>query len=512
MNAAPPKLELDELMARIRVNIAPRASEPNFRPAENMPDPRGNNDQEPPRALTAPQLFALPEAEFIRASYLTFLGREARRDEFVRQRDRLLTWQASRLRIVRELRASPEGRHHDGHVQGLWKVLAWDRAYWSPPAKAGRSVKRAIEFVLGLAKRLETIEHAAAGTSAAIARIQTDQGTDRRAALNQARHLQERISAIREMSESWRGALVARAEAIERRTAQLGGTLSEQANAIERLSAEIQNEIRTVLVDHWRAIAEQKLRTQALLEGAQPEVNLTVEGSVAKKIGIEKEHLLDALYLSFEDRFRGTRADVKERQRVYIPALESCVAATGDGPVIDVGSGRGEWLELLSESGIAAQGFDLNRIAVDECRGRGLDATLGDGLQALKRQPYASLSAITSFHVIEHLPFDALVSMLDNALRALRPGGILILETPNPANLLVAAERFYFDPTHRNPLPSELISYLIKARGFERTEIVPLHPVDWPARRPHEDPMLEFLQDKLFGPQDYGVIGWKAVT
>jgi O-antigen chain-terminating methyltransferase len=164
---------------------------------------------------------------------------------------------------------------------------------------------------------------------------------------------------------------------------------------------------------------------------------------------------------------------------------------------------------LLNESGIAARGYDVNRIAVEECRQRGLDVVLADAIGALAGLPDGSASAITGFHIIEHLAFEVLVELFDHSWRVLRPGGLIIMETPNPANVIVAAEKFYFDPTHRNPLPSELTAYLLESRGFLDIEIVPLHPVTWPSRRDYDDPMLVYVQNKLFGPQDYAAIGRK---
>jgi O-antigen chain-terminating methyltransferase len=258
--------------------------------------------------------------------------------------------------------------------------------------------------------------------------------------------------------------------------------------------------------DHWRAILDQKLRMETLLDSEQISA-IRPNMTQADK---EKSHLLDPLYLSFEDRYRGTRDDIKNRQRVYLDRLSVCVAATGFGTVIDIGCGRGEWLELLGETGIVAHGYDLNRVAVEECRERGLDVRLDDAIEALSNLPEDSSSAITGFHIIEHLPFEMLVKLFDHAFRVLRPGGVLIVETPNPANLVVAAEKFYFDPTHRNPLPSELTSYLLQSRGFDEVEILPLHPVDWSYPQHYDDPMLAYLQDKLFGPQDYAALARKS--
>jgi O-antigen chain-terminating methyltransferase len=245
---------------------------------------------------------------------------------------------------------------------------------------------------------------------------------------------------------------------------------------------------------------------EAFFETEQ-ETNRAGDATPAKS---ELSHLLDPLYLSFEDRYRGTRDDIKDRQRIYLEQVTECVAETGRCAVIDIGCGRGEWLELLADSGIPGRGYDLNRIAVEECRARGLDVAFADAIGALATSPDNSCSVITAFHIIEHLPFETLVKLIDHSLRVLRPGGLLILETPNPANLVVAAERFYFDPTHRNPLPSELTSYLLESRGFGEVRILPLHPVGWGSLQDYQDPMLAYLQDKLFGPQDYAALARKS--
>jgi O-antigen chain-terminating methyltransferase len=265
------------------------------------------------------------------------------------------------------------------------------------------------------------------------------------------------------------------------------------------------------LVDHWRTIVEHKRGLEGLMSALQSDpVASSGARPLTQTVANEASHLLDPLYLSFEDRYRGTRADIKERQRVYVARVEAAYASTDRAPVVDIGCGRGEWLELLLEAGIASRGFDLNRVAVEECGERGLQAELADGLEALAALPAESCSAVTAFHIIEHLPFESVVKLLDDSLRVLRPGGVLIVETPNPGNLLVAAERFYLDPTHRNPLPSELTAFLLQSRGFENVEILPLHPVQTERHEEHADPMLSLLQEKLFGPQDYGAIGRKG--
>lgn len=349
--------------------------------------------------------------------------------------------------------------------------------------------------------RVDAMERTLTQATDSIAAIRHEQHHRHMVTEEQTRVTNLEIAALKLAEEKTRAEFAARADSIE-----------HSASVALDLRT---GELRKMLQEHWRTIVDQKLRIEGLLPDAQSERKEVTEqqghagDAVMHRIAAEKEHLLDAFYITFEDSFRGTRADIKNRQRFYLPRLAACVEATGGGPVVDVGCGRGEWLELLGESGIAAYGFDLNRIAVEESRSRGADARLQDAWEALRAQPDNSLAAVTGFHIIEHLPFDRLVQLLDQCLRVLRPGGMILFETPNPANLLVAAERFYFDPTHRNPLPSELMSYLVASRGFERVEVVALYPVEWP-RRSYDDPMLTLLQNKLFGSQDYSVIGRKA--
>ena len=294
-------------------------------------------------------------------------------------------------------------------------------------------------------------------------------------------------------------------QVIATRAGTLENRISKEMSEVEGRLSEIALKLAGVRTDHWRAILDQKLRMESFFEIEQR----SASNAVGTRTEPEISHLLDPLYLSFEDRYRGTRDDIKNRQRVYLDLVRECVESTGGGLAIDIGCGRGEWLELLADSGVAGRGFDLNRIAIEESRDRGLDAIFADAIEAVSSLPEKSCSVVTAFHIIEHLSFETLVRLIDHSLRILRPGGILIVETPNPANLVVAAEKFYFDPTHRNPLPSELTSYLLESRGFDNVEVLPLHPVGWHSLKRYDDPMLAYLQDKLFGPQDYAALARK---
>ncbi|MBK8755249.1 MAG: methyltransferase domain-containing protein [Candidatus Competibacteraceae bacterium] len=236
-----------------------------------------------------------------------------------------------------------------------------------------------------------------------------------------------------------------------------------------------QSEIRLQLLDYRRTVLDQQRRVVTLLEETHARLLAPFGPALPSS---EQDHTLDALYLSFEDRFRGSREQVKATQQVYLSYLAAVGAGDPTAPVLDIGCGRGEWLELLGEQGLTAHGLDLNRMMVHECHGYGLAVTEGDAIAYLRRQSANSLGAVTGFHIVEHLPFPQLIALLDETLRVLKPGGVAIFETPNSENLVVGAYTFYFDPTHRNPLPPPILQYLAEARGFAKVDILRRHPRD----------------------------------
>ncbi|MEA5097700.1 MAG: class I SAM-dependent methyltransferase [Burkholderiaceae bacterium] len=217
---------------------------------------------------------------------------------------------------------------------------------------------------------------------------------------------------------------------------------------------------------------------------------------------------LDTFYVEFEEKFRGTRDDIRERLKVYLPYLAH-LRQNNEATAIDIGCGRGEWLELLRDNGIRARGIDLNSAMVDACRDRGLEAECADAIAWLQKQPEGSLAVITGFQIIEHLPFTTLIALFDAALYALRDDGLIIFETPNPENLMVGACNFYYDPTHQHPIVPTVAEFIARQRGFARAEILRLHPYPDHFQLSADSEVNRRVNQALYGPQDYAVLAWK---
>ena len=234
--------------------------------------------------------------------------------------------------------------------------------------------------------------------------------------------------------------------------------------------------------------------------------NATRNGSAHTFDSRPQRPALDELYASFENQFRGTPEHIKEGLKVYLPLLKDA-GVTSD--ILDLGCGRGEWLELLREEGLRARGVESNRAMIDNQCGRNLEIAQADAFAYLRGLPENSLRAVTAFHFVEHIGLAELIDLLDEINRVLKPGGLLIVETPNLKNLVVGACNFYSDPTHHKPLFPETLEFIIKHRGFGRTQLQYLHPVEG---SPFQDPSeaSQALNSWLFSARDFAIIGWKA--
>jgi O-antigen chain-terminating methyltransferase len=182
----------------------------------------------------------------------------------------------------------------------------------------------------------------------------------------------------------------------------------------------------------------------------------------------------DNFYRAFEDRYRGSHELIKQRLHAYDPFTLPLAQLYPGGQVLDLGCGRGEWLELMSEAGFAARGVDLDEGMLEASRARGLDVELAEALETLRALPDATMALVSAFHLVEHLPFDQVQQVIREARRVLLPGGLLILETPNPENLIIGTTNFYLDPSHLRPLPPMLLAFTVEYQGFARHATVRL--------------------------------------
>jgi len=217
-------------------------------------------------------------------------------------------------------------------------------------------------------------------------------------------------------------------------------------------------------------------------------------------------------YVGFEQRFRG---DGKEVLAVLEERYLSLLAE--HQPVLDFGCGRGELLAALAASGVEAVGVDTDAGMVEQAQAAGLPAQAGDGIAWLRDAPERSLGSIIAIHVVEHLPLPLLVEFLELAASRLRPGGVLVAETPNPMSLVVLGNSYILDPTHVWPLHPSLLTFLCERAGFRDVELrfyapaeeyhlLPVEEGEAPGLAAEINDRIRRLNGVLFGPQEYAAL------
>ncbi len=216
----------------------------------------------------------------------------------------------------------------------------------------------------------------------------------------------------------------------------------------------------------------------------------------------------DDFYLEFEMTFRGSRDAIRDRLAGYLAYLPPLLPDAGR-LVADFGCGRGEWLSLVQAAGYDAFGLDTNPVMRQMCINQGLFVSGESILDWMQAQPGGSLAAITAFHLVEHLPFEDVLVMIKEAKRLLQPGGVLILETPNPENIRVSAFAFYHDPTHRNPLTPALLEFTARYAGFCHVEMRRLSDVPDPDHIREEGRAASELDKLLNAPWDLALIAYQ---
>ncbi len=482
-------------------------------------------------------LLVFGDETFVRNAYRAVLKREPDDSGFAKYLAKLRGGRLSKVDILTSLRFSPEGRLREVKVHGLNRSL-FSRKISNVPV-----LGYLIEVLVGIIRlpalitdhrRLEahlTVRDDRLAEQINVRDAHFSGRLDKAVAnLEETAKLSERlVKAVANISESHKKvsdlhhqqlkALIREQHEINEDRDRLKADVSaeliamqdqfkRQAAAQETQAAEIHEFRRTMETSLQKTRMElvlQERRLSLLLEEARKRLPHPFAPDQMQVLATEKDHLLDSLYCSLEDQFRGTREDIKAKVTSYLPILEDANVTTD---IVDIGCGRGEWLEVLKEACLSARGIDTSRVMIEECTRQGLKVTEAEAITYLRAQADNSLSAITAFHFVEHLPLETLVSFLDEVVRTLKPQGLAILETPNPENILVGACNFYLDPTHRNPIPSQTMQFLLESRGFCRVEVLKSYPMSAAVLK-GDDEGAKFINHYFFGPLDYGIVARK---
>lgn len=542
-----------EIMQKVRLELARRRDvetqaviREDLSDVSNAPSSEAFDDVWHPVAARLPDqgqyalgdFLRFDDADFVEVVYRKLLKRPANDEgshEYLRA---LRGGLASKVDILGMVRFSGEGSRHAVPVAGLsrrYRLRRWRRI---PIVGQALGMVMLLVRLPRLTKRLQDIEAAAAHESQEIGRLlnRTEAAMRRRLS-----SLDSTIVALRLENDAYQekttGQLDAHGAALaahEGLLATHGAVLGEHVATLAKRGAVLDEHDRTFathgaeLAQHGAALARMDDRARDDQRSLRAMLGrLTVFLDVAARRQKEeiaddetaKPSALEVQYAPFEDAFRGERGEIKQRVAHYLETLAAAGINPGDdGIVLDLGSGRGEWLEVLSEHGYHGLGVDLNRGMLQASESRGHEVVNADVLDYLRAQDADTFAAITSMHLVEHIPHPVLLELLDEALRILRPGGALILETPNPENVLVGACRFYMDPTHLNPIPPLLLQWVVKARGFEDAVIERLsehrgQPELQPV--PDEQPGAQQINQMVAwftAAPDYAVIARKPAT
>ncbi len=206
-------------------------------------------------------------------------------------------------------------------------------------------------------------------------------------------------------------------------------------------------------------------------------------------------------YLRFEDLHRGEKADIISRFKKYGRTL-SFLAEKSDAPAfLDLGCGRGEFLSYLASLKITATGIEKNISLAPEKLDKSVEIIEGDALSWLRTTKDNSYDFISAIHVIEHLEFPYFYELTREIKRVLKKNGVVLFETPNPDNLLVATSNFYVDPTHLRLIPQKLVEFVLNDTGFYKT-------FSWGVNESSTRPKIPKVSDILGGSSpDYAIFG-----
>jgi O-antigen chain-terminating methyltransferase len=277
---------------------------------------------------------------------------------------------------------------------------------------------------------------------------------------------------------------------------RLQGQHRDYQDALDRRTEDIQKRL-------WEDLAkvrqefERLIHYELRLARQKPGIGARVApaaGSVPEDIPID--------WQVFARRFRGSEERIRGQQARYIAHF-----AGTTGVILDLGCGRGEFLEAAREAGITAYGIEMSQECVDLCRSKGLDAECADMFAYLEAQPDGSVSGVYCAQVVEHISPPALARLIALLGRKLRTGAKVAIETPNPECLAIFATHFYIDPTHTRPVPAALLRFYLEEAGCGAIQVEYLEPASESLPAVNELPAV--VKELFFGGLDYAILATK---
>ena len=498
-----PDLDFQELNRRIEAEVQRYRQDNKGRalPAFN-PSPAEVYDQ----PYIWMELIQLEDEPLMRAAYPTLLGRKAEKSE-IQQGLAQLRSGFDKFEVLAALRYSPEGIAHNAEVHGLRRARLKNRLRQIPIIgklilsaygvtliePRHRHVNARLDLLTRQNKLVQDGLHSHKDLMQAQLEVQQRMLNEQQKALQeQQRQLKEQYSYLKNQQVA---------------LDQQHQAQHQQADEFNRLVAELQQakNVQQELRARLQHLERQPRQIAVAADNSASTVVATVEPAQ------HQSAVPDSFYLAFENRFRGDAETIRERQSYYLPMLDEVAPLASGLPLVDIGCGRGEWLQMLPER-FKRIGIDLNSMNVEACHAQGLEAVQQDALIWLANQPENSVAAVTAFHVIEHLSFEQFNVLLDECQRVLAPGGVVIFETPNPENLISAATHFYTDPTHLHPLPPAFTEFLVEFKGFDDVQIHRLNPIPREYALNEDSEVARRCDALFYGPQDYAVTASKSAA
>lgn len=280
-----------------------------------------------------------------------------------------------------------------------------------------------------------------------------------------------------------------------------------ESNGCTACTADRDSPLKAMLEQLMERVHRLEVRLDLMKDGRNHETPYFYEGFDSLDDSTTK---LSDWTSEFEKRFRGKQDDIASRLSIYLPHLRQYYGGSQNGVrFIDIGCGSGVWLDVLKEDGIECIGVDTDMKCIADLRARGLRAYNMDACAFLGGCAEQSVGAITAFHFIEHVSFPYLLHFLFQCFRVLKNEGVLILETPNPENILVGSCQFYTDPTHKRPVVPGLLEFIVTRAGFKNIELLRINPFPDTLHFQENSDLARRLNGFFFGPQDFAVIARK---